>query len=180
VIYDGPACNSGGDCIGGDCVGGYSEGGAIIESGDSGYESQERVIYDGPADGAPRIEENVPTPVDSTSNRRSPHQLASYSKEGSRSFENGLKLYRDGQLHEAAEQFEQATRAEPGNALYQYHQALAQFDAFGADAAADALQQAVAAERREPIANWGQRMERVQGQGRLWIEKARREAGLVK
>jgi hypothetical protein len=30
------------------------------------------------------------------------------------------------------------------------------------------------------VKHWGKRMERVQGRGRLWVEKARRDAGLVR
>ena len=73
--------------------------------------------------------------------------------------------------------FEAAATADPANALYLYHSALTMYDQYGAEAAADALQRAIQAERRQPVANWGQAMERIQGQGQLWLEKARRDAG---
>ncbi len=76
--------------------------------------------------------------------------------------------------------FDLAVAAEPENALYRYYRALALFDLNDNEAANEALQQAIAAERDQPIAQWGKRMERVQGRGRVWIEEARRAADLVR
>lgn len=179
------------------CGGGYADGGCSscssggittegYSSGSYGSESvgQERVIYDGPAAGAPATETFAPTPApaDSTSARHGASiRTASYRRVVvSPDFERGLALYRKGQLNEAIGVFETAAQADPQNALYQYYRALALFDLNGAEAAEDALKDAIQAEGRRPIIGWGQMMERVQGPGRLWIERARREAGLVK
>src|SRR5262245_25195190 len=53
---------------------------------------------------------------------------------------------------------------QPDNAVYYYYYlALTFYELHGEDAGMDVPQQAVQLERREPIANWGKRMERVQG-----------------
>ncbi|MBL9124314.1 MAG: hypothetical protein JNG90_11830 [Planctomycetaceae bacterium] len=174
-------------CVDGNC-GGQVIGDHVVgeSSGDSyGGEhiGKEEVIYDGPAAGAPQINSEpveAPAAVDSAAMRRAPHRLASYRRQVNASFEKGLALYREHRLSEAANEFEAAATADPANALYLYHTALTMYDQYGAEAAADALQRAIQAERRQPVANWGQAMERIQGQGRLWIEKARRDAGLVR
>ena len=83
-------------------------------------------------------------------------------------------------MSDAAAAFSAAVTAEPENAVYQYHLALAEYDVHGAEAAADTLAKAVEAERAAPVKDWGRRMERVQGKNRVWVEKARREAGLVR
>jgi hypothetical protein len=101
-------------------------------------------------------------------------------EDGSAAFERGLAAYRQGSMQDATAQFEAASAAEPNNALYHYYRALALHSLVGAGGAADARQQAVDAELREPIKGWGRRMERVQGGARVWIEKARREAGLAR
>jgi hypothetical protein len=106
--------------------------------------------------------------------------LASYRKAGNAAFQNGLDSLRKGSKTEALDAFDTAAQADPQNAMYHYHRALALYDLSRPDAAAYALRQAVQAEQREPVKDWGKRMERVQGRGRVWIEKARREAGLVR
>ncbi len=58
-----------------------------------------------------------------------------------------------------------------------YFAAVAQRQAGNADADAT-LAQAVAAEQAQPLQGWGRRMQRVQGNSRLWLEAARRQAGL--
>ncbi len=78
----------------------------------------------------------------------------------------------------AVQSFEAAAAAEPQNAMYHYYRALALYNLSGAEAAGEWLQQAVELEREQPVPNWGRRMERVQGRPRLWIEQARRDAGL--
>jgi thioredoxin-like negative regulator of GroEL len=85
---------------------------------------------------------------------------------------------RDGATTEALQAFETATNAEPTNALYQYHLALALYDLARTEAAQQALATAVNLERDEPIAGWGKRMERIQGRSRVWVERARIAAGL--
>jgi hypothetical protein len=178
-----------GNCGGGSYEGGYDGGydGDVVgesTSGPVGTESNPKVIYDGPAAGAPQIQEQQPVVAppagDAAAARQSAHRLASYRRQVNSSFEKGLTLYRERRLNEAATEFQAAVNADPNNALYLYYNALAMYDQHGAEAAGDALQQAIQAERRQAVANWGQAMERVQGQGRLWIEKARRDAGLVR
>jgi tetratricopeptide (TPR) repeat protein len=105
-------------------------------------------------------------------------RLAGYRKAGDEAFRNGLDSSRMGAMNEALSAFQRAAQADPQNALYHYHQALTLYDMSGADAARDTLRQAVRAEQRAPIKDWGKRMERVQGPARLWVEKARRDAGL--
>jgi tetratricopeptide (TPR) repeat protein len=113
--------------------------------------------------------------------RPGPFSLAAWhQREGSRSFSRGLAAYRNRSLSEALSQFELAAEAEPSNAFYQYHRALALYELAGAEAANKALDEAVASELREPVESWGQQMERVQGPARVWVEKARRKAGLVR
>jgi tetratricopeptide (TPR) repeat protein len=149
----------------------------------SEYQSNPKVIYDGPAAGAPQIQPEpvaAPPANDSAAARQSTHRLASFRRQVNANFEKGLSLYRERRLSEAAGEFEAAVNADPNNALYLYYNALATYDQYGAEAAGDALQRAIQAERRQAVANWGQAMERIQGQGRLWIEKARRDAGLVR
>ena len=106
--------------------------------------------------------------------------LRNAQADGSSEFNQGLSEFRGGSLNEAARDFEAASSAEPNNALYHYYRALTLYDLYGAAAGEEALAQAVEAERNEPIKGWGKRMERVQGRSRLWVEKARREAGLVR
>jgi tetratricopeptide (TPR) repeat protein len=187
----GDTCGDGCGCEGGDSYGGYdgvSEG--SYDSGDEGYpagagegtESNPNVIYDGPAEGAPPIPkapEPIPAPTAKVAPRAT-NQLASYSRKRSAEFERGLRLYRDGNLKEAMSQFEAAAETEPKNALYHYHHALVMYDLYGPEAADELLQNAIAAEQRQAVANWGRQMERIQGPARIWIEKARRNAGLVK
>ncbi len=98
----------------------------------------------------------------------------------SAAFDEGLTSFRARSFTNALQSFEAAATAEPENAMYHYYRALTLFDLNGAEAGNDALQQAIELEKREAVPHWGKRMERVQGRGRLWIEKARREAGLVR
>ena len=95
-------------------------------------------------------------------------------------FEKGLTAYRQHSLTDAAASFNMASETEPENALYHYYLALATYELAGAEAASDTLEKAVQAELAEPVKDWGRRMERVQGRGRVWIERARRDAGLVR
>jgi Flp pilus assembly protein TadD len=111
---------------------------------------------------------------------QSAFRLTSTRQDGSAAFQKGVTEFRQGKLKEALGEFEVAATAEPKNALYHYHRALAMFDLAGAEAGHEALQQAIELETREPVKNWGKRMERVQGRGRVWIESARRNAGLVR
>jgi hypothetical protein len=81
-------------------------------------------------------------------------------------------------MNDAARSFDAAAGAEPANALYSYYRALAIYNAQGEQAASQWLTQAVQLERQTPVQHWGRNMERVQGRARLWVEQARREAGL--
>ncbi len=168
------SCGSGCDSCGGGCTsGGCSSCGSDASGGE--------MIYDGPSNDAPPMP--AAGPDQSASVRRPLILLAGLRNnraDGSAEFTRGLNAYRNGSLNEAARDFEAASSAEPDNALYHYYRALTMYDLYGAEAAAEAREQAIQAELREPIANWGRRMERVQGRARLWIEQARRDAGLVR
>lgn len=143
-------------------------------------ESNEEILYDGPAPG-PGVETNSTDSNEARHQRGSRFRLASNSREdGLPAFERGLASLRSKSSSDALEAFNLAIAAEPSNAMYHYYKALTLFDLHGADAAGDTLRQAVELERSDKIANWGKRMERVQGRGRVWIEKARREAGLTR
>lgn len=159
------SCGEGG-CVGGNC------------GGDQG-----QVISDGPADDAPA----TPTSDQSAGGRR-PLMLLTALHQGdgqdsasaAAAFEKGLTAFRRGSMNDASRDFELACTAEPSNAYYHYYRALALFDLVGAEGAGEALQQAIQAERSQPVSQWGKKMERVQGRSRVWVEKARRDAGLVR
>lgn len=169
-----PSCaDSGNDC--GGCGAYASCGGSAAPTG---VPTEAQIISD-------RVlgEEGQPEAIDegqSADANQASFRLAGYRKAGNAAFQNGLDSFRKGSMNEALGAFETAAQADPQNALYHYHRALALYDVSGPDAAADALRQAVQAEQREPVKDWGKRMERVQGRSRVWIEKARREAGLVR
>jgi hypothetical protein len=175
--YCGIGCDGGcGGCGDGGCSSGCAGGGCGTAVGGG-----ENVISDGPvpADDAPP----AATSDQSARVRRPMMLMAGYQQghaDGSAAFEKGLAAYRQGSMNDAAREFETAAATEPNNALYHYYRALALHSVVGAEGAADARQQAVEAELRQPIKGWGKRMERVQGSARLWIEKARREAGLAR
>lgn len=131
-------------------------------------------------------EGETPTPAPdghSASTQRSSFHLTGLRQNeagGSLDFQRGLEAFRNGSMNEALRAFTTAAEAEPSTAIYLYYRALAMFEVAGAESAQDILITAVEVERREGVENWGQRMERVQGRGRLWVEKARREANLVR
>jgi tetratricopeptide (TPR) repeat protein len=134
------------------------------------------IIYDGP------VPPPVPQPADNSSAFnaiRRPFQLTSnqsQERDGSAAFERGVSLFRSKSYSDAISAFDGALAAEPRNALYQYYRAMSLFEVHGADAASDVLRQAVELEREQPVANWGKRMERIQGRSRVWVETARRAA----
>jgi hypothetical protein len=92
-------------------------------------------------------------------------------------FVTGLSGYWNGDYSLAAEQFQVALEAAPGNAKYAYFVALALHQAERENQAVQALVHAVELERQSPIRNWGRVMERVQGASRVWLEETRRELG---
>jgi hypothetical protein len=175
----GGGCAMGGGCSG--CSGGdYAAGPAAVD----GAESGERVLYDGPAAGAPGVTPApapAPAPEPSAENTQTSFRTASQTqirREVSPAFTRGLRAYWDGSMNDALQSFDAASAADPRNALYQYYRALAYYNVAGEDAANQWLAQAVELERQAPIANFGRNMERVQGRARLWLEQARRDAGL--
>ncbi len=183
------SCNGCGTSCGGSHSGGYQNGRDIesssnsIESGRSFRSGDEKILYDGPAENAPQLNNPPPQPQpdSSTGIRRNPFRLTAVSEpqgQGLNDYNRGLRAYWDSDMTAALEAFEQAVGAEPRNALYAYYRALAMYNLQGADAANDWLAQAVELEREKPVAGWGKRMERVQGRARLWIEQARASAGL--
>ena len=191
--YD--SCGSCGDCGScgsscGSCGGCGTDGGcescnvgtsAGTDTGRS-FETDEKVLYDGPADQAPSTNTSPEPEADpSASIFQRPFRLTSAKTQqgdGSRDFSRGMQAYWDNNMTAALEAFEVAVAAEPQNALYAYYRALAMYNLHGAEAANDWLAQAVELEREQPIGQWGRRMERVQGRARLWVEQARIAGGV--
>ena len=138
------------------------------------------VIYDGATNGTETSSEPVQVTEARNSKSSRYHLVSNARSDGSIAFDKGLIAFRSRSLSSAIGDFDSALSAEPTNAMYHYYRALALYDRDGADAASDALRQAVQLERDQPITNWGKRMERVQGRNRLWVEDARRAAGLVR
>jgi hypothetical protein len=166
----------GGGCSG--CGGGeYSNSPAASAPGSQ--ETDERVLYDGPAADAPAPAPAPEAADPSANNSQTSFRMASQTRrDGSPAFTRGLRSYRDGNMNEALRSFDTAAAAEPQNALYHYYRALTVYNLQGAEAAGQWLDQAVALERQAPVEHWGRIMERVQGRARLWVEEARRDAGI--
>jgi tetratricopeptide (TPR) repeat protein len=144
----------------------------------------EKVISDRPVGSEP-AGEPAPDPVPDKStrvSRGSAFRLTGMkqSHAGAVDFNKGVASLRSRELNNALALFEAAIAAEPDNALYQYYLAMTLFGLSGAEAGQEALVRAVALEQQQPIADWGKRMEREQGRGRAWVEKARRDAGITK
>ena len=182
-------CSSGcGGCSSGGCSSGGCGAETIINDGPAPAQTtpaaNKSTIIEQP--GLPAIEASRrgSSPLDQSADKaREFHLVASASiarQNGSVAFEKGLNAYRQHSLTDAAVSFNSAAEAEPENALYHYYHALATYELAGADAATDSLEKAVQTELQGPVKDWGRRMERVQGRGRVWIEKARRDAGLVR
>lgn len=172
-----------GGCSG--CSDGSCGGGTTSASYDASYDPSDAVVESHITSEhvSPSVEatpENVPNDRSANIHQSAFRLTSSTQADGSAAFQKGITVFRQGKMKEALGNFEAAATAEPNNALYQYHRALAMFDLAGADAAQDALKKAVELEKTEPVKNWGKRMERVQGKGRVWIETARRSAGLVR
>jgi hypothetical protein len=142
----------------------------------SGIELNSTIISDRPAEPASGAVE--PTQIHETSHRQAtPYRLVSEERQdGSGAFDRGMGLLRSRSLTEAVGAFDMAAKAEPNNPLYRYFLALTIYDLNGGDS----LTQAIELERQSPVSGWGKKMERVQGKSRNWIEKARRDAGLVR
>jgi hypothetical protein len=179
------SCGDGscGGCGDGACGGGCSSGCASGCSGCSGGQQDGGdVLYDGPA----AADQPAPPPIpnsEASLKAGSQYRLVSQSAaggSGAAAFDQGLASFRARSFTTALQSFEVAATAEPDNAIYQYYRALTLFDLHGAEGGNEALQRAIELEKREAVPQWGKRMERVQGRGRVWIEKARREAGLVR
>lgn len=126
----------------------------------------------------------VPVPVADPQTSNSVHSkfrlTSSVRHDGAPAFQRGLTAFRAKNMNGAAAEFNAAAELEPDNALYHYYLAMSTFETAGADAANEARQKAIELELREPIKDWGRRMERIQGRSRVWIEQARRDAGLVR
>jgi Flp pilus assembly protein TadD len=91
---------------------------------------------------------------------------------------SGIRSYRSGSYFKAIALLTRATEFDTDDTLSSYFLALSHFQIGDTESARDALRTAVELERRHPIPNWGTRMERIQGRARLWLESARREAGV--
>lgn len=174
------SCGAAG-CDGGNCDVG-SQGSAATTS--SERVTNEKIISDRPAGDAP-VGEAAPDPVPDKStsvSRGSAFRLTGMKQNhaGAVDFNKGVTAFRTRQLNDALASFEAAIAAEPDNAVYQYYLAMTLFGLSGPEAGQEALSRAVELEQQEPIADWGKRMEREQGRGRAWVEKARRDAGITK
>ena len=133
------------------------------------------VIYNGPAAA------DQPAPPADTRQRGQPRGNSQYrlvsqratggGNSGAAAFDQGLASFRARSFTNALQSFEAAATAEPDNAIYQYYRALTSVRPEGAEGGNEALQQAIELEKREAVPHWGKRMERVQGRGRVWIEK---------
>jgi hypothetical protein len=88
----------------------------------------------------------------------------------------GLRHYWAERYEAAIAEFSGAGQAHPADAKSLYFKALSQWRMNDREAANKTLAEAIAAEKTQPIHDWGKTMERVQGTHRLWIEQARRRA----
>ena len=104
---------------------------------------------------------------------------ASFQPANDKQLWSGLHRYWDGDYQTASQDFQSAAKANPNDAMSRYFQALAQRRLGNKGEARDALKTAVDVEQRFPVARWGFRMQRIQGAERVWIEQARREAGVL-
>jgi len=105
-------------------------------------------------------------------------KTVSFKASTSSAFVDGQRAFLERDLGLAIDTLTEVCGAEPMNALAFYFLALAQREIGDLTAAETTLTTAVELEVRNPIAHWGKRMERVQGERRLWVEKSRR-AGLA-
>jgi hypothetical protein len=172
----GSGCSGCGDGCGG-CSGcGDGSGDGCAGGGQGEQPTAAEVIYDGPVPAGATGPQSIDT-HEARNTASTQYRLASNKRQdGSADFDKGLRSFRAHSLSDAAASFQSAVAAEPDNAIYYYFQAMSIFELQGAEAAGDALQRAIELERDQPIANWGKRMERIQGRGRVWIENARRAA----
>jgi hypothetical protein len=102
----------------------------------------------------------------------------SVAQTASDQFAAGLSLFQTGKYQAAMEAFEAALNADSHNAKYAYFCALAQREVGQTQRADWFLALGIQLEQTAPIPNWGRVMERVQGNGRIWLETARSQ-GLV-
>lgn len=158
-------CDSG--CGGCDTCGGGCESCGGCSGGCGGGSEVEADMDEGPADDAP-------TPADARRDGHAGVLTVSFRKEAGPSFEEGLRMYREGDFDAALSAFEAVAAAEPNNALCGYYQALALWQLGDLETADAALEQAVELESQYPIEQFGRKMERVQGRIRLWLDNARR------
>lgn len=113
---------------------------------------------------SPNVEERDVQGEESRSAARENHHLS------------GPEIRMVGQFNDPARMDEAAAK----NGAMHYYLLALEYRRRGEFAAAeDLLQSAIGAERRQPIARWGRLMERVQGRDRMWIERARSEAGVA-
>lgn len=172
------SCGMGCGSCGGGCAGcsDYSSS----DGGPMSFETDSKTIYDGPAPAPEPADSPAAAEGDATASARQIgfRLTSSTRRSGTTAYSRGLRSYWDGNMSQALQAFDAAATAEPENALYQYYRALSFYNLQGPESAGDWLAHAVEMERRSPIKNWGPQMERVQGRARLWVEQARRDAGL--
>lgn len=142
-----------------------------------GYETE--IMIEGSSEGQPTEATGETIEGQQTGrNHRSVFSTVGYQQDVA-SAADALNWFRAGSYDEARDAFTRVSASEPTDAMHLYWLALSQWRAGDEVTAGQTLNSAVAVEREHPVANWGKRMERIQGRQRLWIEKARRQAGVT-
>lgn len=190
-------CESTSTCCTSGCGEGISYGGCTScgggDYGDSVYGEQiigERIIggetiEGGTTTGRPIIidETDAPAPVDAAHYRAhasNEGQLVGHRESASQSeppqLNRAFEDYLMGDYHNSMYRLTEAVESGSKDPLSRYLLALCYYQIGDTETAEATLREATRLEAAQPIANWGQRMERVQGRARVWVELGRREA----
>lgn len=190
------ACESTSSCWTSGCGEGISYSGCTscggAEYGDSGYSEQiigERVIggeaLEGGTTGRPIIidETDRTVPADSTQLRPTGSiegQLVGYRESASQNeppqLNRAFQDYVMGDYHGSMYGLTAAVEAGSKDPLSRYLLALCYYQIGDTETAEATLREATQLEANQAIPNWGQRMQRIQGRARVWVELGRREA----
>jgi hypothetical protein len=92
------------------------------------------------------------------------------------SFGQALHFFWDRRYPETIDNLELARQAAPDDAACLYFLALAHLRSGEPSLANETLAEAMELDAAQPVPDWGQLMERVQGKQRLWLEEARERA----
>ncbi len=163
-----------------DPKGGASQKSGSPQKGDSNWPSDEYQRQDVDSEAPAEVPE-PPTVAASASLRlASLTQTQTDEQTAADRFAAGLAHYRTGSYQAAMEAFEAALNADAKNAKYAYFSALTQREVGQLQRADWFLALGLQLEQAEPIANWGRVMQRVQGQGRIWMETARSQGSVLR